>query len=99
MSRFATETKIFPAVGSDPYAAAVSRPDVNAYRATTGKPIGLVQVVTYTSAGPGFTASASGRYALVDPVVSPLIQELDLGTGRLVKVFLSGAAVPLAAAW
>ena len=71
--------------------------NVNAYDTATGKPLGLVQTVRYLTDGPGFTPDASGQYVLVYPRNTPLIQELNLTTRRLMTV--SVPAVPIAVAW
>jgi hypothetical protein len=90
---------LFAMTASDPHSAIVSNPDVNAYDAATGKPLGLLQVVSYASDNPGFSSSASGRYALIYPAAMPFVQELDLVSGRLRTVPVAGGNVPLAAAW
>jgi hypothetical protein len=89
---------LFAMTVSYPYRA-FSSPAVNAYDAATGKLLGLLQVVSYASGSPGFSSSASGRYALIYPAARPFVQELDLVSGRLRTVPVAGADVPLAAAW
>jgi len=74
-----------------------ARENVNAYDTATGKPLGLVQAVRYLTDGPGFTPDASGQHVLVYPRNTPLIQELNLTTRRLMTV--SVPAVPIAVAW
>jgi len=74
-----------------------ARENVNAYDTATGKPLGLVQAVRYLTDGPGFTPDASGQHVLVYPRNTPLIQELNLTTRRLMTV--SVRAVPIAVAW
>lgn len=90
---------LFAMTASDPHSATVSSPNVNAYHTTTGKLIGLVQVVSYASGNPGFSPDGSGQHVLVYPVAMPFIQELNLVTGRLVTVSVSEAVIPFAAAW
>ena len=86
----------FAMTASNPRRPAASE-NVNAYDTATGKPLGLVQTVRYLTDGPGFTPDASGQHVLVYPRNTPLIQELNLTTRRLMTV--SVPAVPIAVAW
>jgi len=86
----------FAMMASNPRRPTASE-SVNAYDTATGRPLGQVQAVRYLTDGPGFTPDASGQYVLVYPGSTPLIQELNLTTRRLMTV--SVPAVPIAAAW